>query len=113
MTQIVQADQYTPNPKWNRPRRVELIEAMLDSLAIPEARMYLGGERFTFTFREKFVVVGIHQWNLMVQVYISVGESEEGWRVDRYRRKSTSKTLPAKASEEAIRDAAESLVIDI
>lgn len=53
------ADGIIPKPQWDRPKRIDLVSKSLAAGGASDVRVYLGGERFTFSHKNAFVVLDI------------------------------------------------------
>lgn len=80
-TQMKIADGHEPRPDWNRPQRISLLQNVLSEKRIPEAKVYLGGERFTFTHAGKFVNLNIYRYTRTgYKIVIGLHRDEESLR---------------------------------
>ncbi len=74
------ADEYQPRADWKRPERISLLQKLLAEKGVPKAKVYLGGERFTFTYAGKFVNLVIYNYGrqgykLVAAVYLDESSS--------------------------------------
>ena len=74
---ITYGDKYKPKEEWQRPERIKLIAEMLESKGVPEVFVFLGGERFQFSYGEQHAVMDVRQTKQLVTVsaYISTSRT--------------------------------------
>lgn len=79
-TRMEIADGIEPKAEWNRPHRISLLQNLFSERELPAAKVYVGGERLTFPYAEKFVNLLISQERAGCKVHAGIHENEDSIR---------------------------------